>query len=321
MQEGLSPRGRGNHAQAREHQSGRRSIPAWAGKPVSLRLSASTLKVYPRVGGETAQVPRYRGRSKGLSPRGRGNRKLRILGSPFNGSIPAWAGKPSAASRRSRHGKVYPRVGGETRFFNALCRDSAGLSPRGRGNQRRRPRRQRQNRSIPAWAGKPMTARSARARSKVYPRVGGETAAATPTTNRNRGLSPRGRGNHGPIDHLQLLYRSIPAWAGKPTERPLSATMLGVYPRVGGETPIPPTFSSSATGLSPRGRGNHRLQSALPGIVWSIPAWAGKPAATGCRRGCRRVYPRVGGETFVVGGTVEGQEGLSPRGRGNRSPP
>ena len=79
-----------------------------------------------------------------------------------------------------------------------------------------------------------------------------------------------------------------------------------------------PKRKSTASGLSPRGRGNLLdLLFSCCGFR-SIPAWAGEPRlGTGLRRG-GRVYPRVGGGTFFdVGGHYHGL-GLSPRGRGNR---
>ena len=52
----------------------------------------------------------------------------------------------------------------------------------------------------------------------------------------------------------------------------------------------------------------------------SIPAWAGEPPS---REPCARineVYPRVGGGTGYPNPNEHSPDGLSPRGRGNRSP-
>ena len=183
---------------------------------------------------------------------------------------------------------------------------------------------------------------------KVYPRVGGGTLitaweavtsaipawAGVPGRPSCQGLSPRGRGNH---------HRS-PAWVFR----------AGLSPRGrGNRQPVVDTLSKYV-GLSPRGRGNLRNviarvyprvggtcrhqrlapQSVYPrvgggtlrsaklilteGNQGSIPAWAGEPPQ---RRVCRyadRVYPRVGGGTLIKFLTPEGNQGLSPRGRGNR---
>ena len=181
------------------------SIPAWAGEPGSApRRSATRRTVYPRVGGGTrgptgpADCPM----SQGLSPRGRGNRSLivairasrsgvypRVGGGTMKpvvapargeGSIPAWAGEPTRASRTAGRSRVYPRVGGGTTVGRAGCRCSRGLSPRGRGNRRVRCGPGRRFGSIPAWAGEPMSYDDEVSSNshRVYPRVGGGTKFA-----------------------------------------------------------------------------------------------------------------------------------------------
>ncbi len=52
--QGLSPRGRGNPAEAQETLDQRRSIPAWAGEPHRRRGPGYRGPVYPRVGGGTS---------------------------------------------------------------------------------------------------------------------------------------------------------------------------------------------------------------------------------------------------------------------------
>ena len=71
--QGLSPRGRGNRTGASASRRPARSIPAWAGKPHIALKHLTVPVVYPRVGGETAQVFDRAIISEGLSPRGRGN--------------------------------------------------------------------------------------------------------------------------------------------------------------------------------------------------------------------------------------------------------
>ena len=161
----------------------------------------------------------------------------------------------------------------------------------------------------------------------VYPRVGGETLQ------RSRRAVAR------------LVLRSIPAWAGKPAP------------------PHADRRVRPSAGLSPRGRGNHGKEpDDRMADVGSIPAWAGKPSRVSIPSGApygsipamkpsagpdyqrrRWVYPRVGGETWALGGRscrrdppmvyprVGGEtgqfddcnkpvadiSGLSPRGRGN----
>jgi len=93
---GLSPRGRGNPAKATGRGRMRRSIPAWAGKPLIVGVHARRIGVYPRVGGETFSGIPKADIFRGLSPRGRGNLPAVWPWRASEGSIPAWAGKPTA---------------------------------------------------------------------------------------------------------------------------------------------------------------------------------------------------------------------------------
>ena len=153
--DGLSPRGRGNRPQCGPAARGVGSIPAWAGKPLGDRRRPEGSGVYPRVGGETRHLVSPTKLAKGLSPRGRGNLSPAPTGSPSGWSIPAWAGKPCRSQVCRRCWRVYPRVGGETRYIGLPLRQIEGLSPRGRGNPAPAAFEPTGAWSIPAWAGKP----------------------------------------------------------------------------------------------------------------------------------------------------------------------
>ena len=111
---GLSPRGRGNLFSGCNQHVWRRSIPAWAGEPSSLRLQPRPRAVYPRVGGGTATARNPPSPNIGLSPRGRGNLGMGAGDLKNPGSIPAWAGEPPHRHSRRSGTSVYPRVGGGT---------------------------------------------------------------------------------------------------------------------------------------------------------------------------------------------------------------
>ena len=195
-------------------------------------------------------------------------------------------------------------------------------------------------RSIPAWAGQPSCQCSGPWRGGVYPRVGGATERFDAWLAQFSGLSPRGRGNPSENINDVTTYRSIPAWAGQPTRPTLRLRPWGVYPRVGGATARPGDDGWVTDGLSPRGRGNLHPGSAqifLDGLsprgrgnrysppghfrfFRSIPAWAGQPQGLGLERPANSVYPRVGGATLSSLRSSHSPSGLSPRGRGNRSP-
>ena len=132
---GLSPRGRGNLAEVGADALPVRSIPAWAGEPVPVPMQPHAERVYPRVGGGTGSGSLQSKPGRGLSPRGRGNRRESLVNSRDCRSIPAWAGEPAAWSWNTRLSKVYPRVGGGTAQAESEGRSMKGLSPRGRGNR------------------------------------------------------------------------------------------------------------------------------------------------------------------------------------------
>ena len=217
---GLSPRVRGNRVQRAEMDVGARSIPACAGEPAPLVGVVPRYGVYPRVCGGTAGQPRPNQRSKGLSPRVRGNlfagagcaRRIR--------SIPACAGEPQAGPDPGGVRKVYPRVCGGTVFAQRFQLIGQGLSPRVRGNPAQLPLQRPLPRSIPACAGEPGRRTAADSWPGVYPRVCGGTFSGRFGAWPVRGLSPRVRGNPYPARSFAALERSIPACAGEPAPAP-----------------------------------------------------------------------------------------------------
>ena len=115
LEEGLSPRVRGNHdvllglpapfgsipACAGEPPDGVAdgpggpgSIPGCAGEPLSFLLSLPSRRVYPRVCGGTKSSRTPRWKSQGLSPRVRGNLRRADKEEQECRSIPACAGEP-----------------------------------------------------------------------------------------------------------------------------------------------------------------------------------------------------------------------------------
>ena len=213
---GLSPRGRGNPSPAYKPTKILRSIPAWAGEPAGPAVEDLKRKVYPRVGGGTLQRLQRVAQDEGLSPRGRGNHpRGKGLVSRVR-SIPAWAGEPSPRCPAATGKPVYPRVGGGTLQTSAPNLTLRGLSPRGRGNPGRLAALGPVRRSIPAWAGEPLSLVRLWAEIPVYPRVGGGTVFTFAANAVVTGLSPRGRGNPADLGAQPDPARSIPAWAGEP---------------------------------------------------------------------------------------------------------
>ena len=132
---GLSPRGRGNPLSSPSRNITVRSIPAWAGQPYPLGAESMQATVYPRVGGATHASITVKAGSRGLSPRGRGNRSRCSRSKRPWRSIPAWAGQPFSGLNLDKSSWVYPRVGGATHNLAVIEGVEWGLSPRGRGNR------------------------------------------------------------------------------------------------------------------------------------------------------------------------------------------
>ena len=132
--------------------------PAWAGEPISLPPCSFVGGGYP-----------------GLSPRGRGNPSFLAPTPKPPRSIPAWAGEPISLPPVPSGIPVYPRVGGGTRHFLLRRPSRLGLSPRGRGNPLACLLFLPVSRSIPAWAGEPISLPPVPSGIPVYPRVGGGT--------------------------------------------------------------------------------------------------------------------------------------------------
>ena len=334
---GLSPRLRGNHITVRAGDGGSRSIPAPAGEPDCRGSRRSARRVYPRACGGTSSEFVCRGGGQGLSPRLRGNLPLGPAGGQCRGSIPAPAGEPRCRNSSSNSGRVYPRACGGTAGCAVRYTHCRGLSPRLRGNLLRTGQVVTQGRSIPAPAGEPPAPTRTRTWGTVYPRACGGThfrrgpgaglQGLSPRLRGNRlvgtaknekpGLSPRLRGNlrhrHGVPDP----GRSIPAPAGEPRSRRPSAGWPAVYPRACGGTAPAPQPVRQLRGLSPRLRGNRCFRSSRAGLLGSIPAPAGEPAASGSASSPPTVYPRACGGTLELLPGGAGCLGLSPRLRGN----
>ena len=199
-------------------------------------------------------------------------------------------------------------------------RIAEGLSPRVRGNLARSALPGRVRRSIPACAGEPTHRSHLVAPLAVYPRVCGGTASQTLAYRRDRGLSPRVRGNRRAGRPGHARRRSIPACAGEPRAGEGAGVVAKVYPRVCGGTVNITCAHGTSVGLSPRVRGNRGFSGRRAGWSGSIPACAGEPLSKGWRSTLTGVYPRVCGGTILKKSFRASVSGLSPRVRGNPAP-
>ena len=293
---GPSPRVRGSPFRDIPYSLIGRSIPAGAGKPQGRSVALPREGVHPRGCGEAVceqfgQVVRW-----GPSPRVRGSRRGPHEQRHRDGSIPAGAGKPSAAPPRHRPSGVHPRGCGEADACSLRTDLTSGPSPRVRGSPQHELLPARCRGSIPAGAGKPPRGQIELGLSKVHPRGCGEADRCRRLPGPIGGPSPRVRGSHEVRDRHQHLHGSIPAGAGKPRCGLWPGGPAGVHPRGCGEAAISVGNSAGVEGPSPRVRGSHREAAPHPALVGSIPAGAGKPSSSRARRSPARVHPRGCGE-------------------------
>ncbi len=176
-------------------------------------------------------------------------------------------------------------------------------------------------RSIPAWAGETRASPACVSNMRVYPRVGGGNLGVAECASNGYGLSPRGRGKLPCAGRAPFEIRSIPAWAGETIAAASSRSFSVVYPRVGGGNGSESISAAPTRGLSPRGRGKHKLVGRDFLARRSIPAWAGETFRSGCSGTSLSVYPRVGGGNGSRRATDAAAKGLSPRGRGKPPAP
>ena len=195
LTDGLSPRVRGNREVPQACIDVRRSIPACAGEPRSVLGGCVGHAVYPRVCGGTYPERATPHRTRGLSPRVRGNPGSVDAEGARLRSIPACAGEPVHPRKPRLQWEVYPRVCGGTGVQFDDDTWERGLSPRVRGNRRLRIGRFRGRGSIPACAGEPPNRSPIWEVLGVYPRVCGGTVIASSPFPDDEGLSPRVRGN------------------------------------------------------------------------------------------------------------------------------
>ena len=196
-----------------------------------------------------------------------------------------------------------------------------GLSPRTRGNPRLGLAHPARQRSIPANAGEPASTCRTRRTTRVYPRERGGTRCCDGRKRGLAGLSPRTRGNQQTSNSFHVRSGSIPANAGEPRSSRRSPPPRGVYPRERGGTAHRASRQRCASGLSPRTRGNRAVGATRRASRGSIPANAGEPPFQLPVDVQEGVYPRERGGTTTLPVVIVAIYGLSPRTRGNLTPP
>ena len=171
-----------------------------------------------------------------------------------------------------------------------------GSSPLTRGKRYRSHPVLRQDRLIPAHAGKTLTVRSDTLRAPAHPRSRGENARLACPSRRTGGSSPLTRGKPENAEKIPYAYRLIPAHAGKTCWPPPTALVKAAHPRSRGENRPQVDKRVTQGGSSPLTRGKRFDQSSADTVTWLIPAHAGKTPQTWRGGPSGRAHPRSRGE-------------------------
>jgi hypothetical protein len=235
---GLSPPARGSHSAPTPPWSCSRTIPTHAGGAESAEVSLNL--------------------AFGLSPLAQGNQEHEHVPKNQAGPIPASAGEPSSAFRRSVAHWVYPRsLRGGASMSKKLSIANLGLSPLAWGksaqpagcNLRRGP--------IPARAGKTSKLLQLAILNRVYPRLRG--------------------GRPTQIGRPTASFRAYPRFArGTATARMNSVCLMGLSPLERGNRVLHPHWQPDPGPISVRAGSPFDFLGVLFGL-WPIPARAGEP--------------------------------------------
>ena len=134
-------------------------------------------------------------------------------------------------------------------------------------------------RNIPAYAGKTRRDFQRLRRQPEHPRVCGENVRSVQVGQTGAGTSPRMRGKRADFSGDPVIWRNIPAYAGKTWIPIFSRAFAAEHPRVCGENFLRGRPLVCPVGTSPRMRGKLTGSVPAPRATRNIPAYAGKTQA------------------------------------------
>ena len=240
--------------------------------------------------------------------------------SVHGGIIPAHAGKTPRHPRTSFSLTAHPRSRGENSPRARACAHGAGSSPLTRGKPSCRVRDRRRGGLIPAHAGKTFRRAHVHPGPEAHPRSRGENDYACGCTPLAEGSSPLTRGKPSALVPSEVVHGLIPAHAGKTSTSLNSWSGTRAHPRSRGENIVVRGEGVAGGGSSPLTRGKQYRLRRENGLVWLIPAHAGKTDACPRRRSTRWAHPRSRGENWRAGLRHIYCPGSSPLTRGKLHP-
>ena len=230
------PRSRGeNGGTADTYKSLGGSSPLTRGKLGCSGVSARRRRLIPAHAGKTSWACPATGGGSGSSPLTRGKLHRLCRDALHLGLIPAHAGKTILPSPAAACWAAHPRSRGENGFGGDAPPGPAGSSPLTRGKHELDVGHARRWGLIPAHAGKTGGLAVAGAGSTAHPRSRGENQNGDDTTAPRKGSSPLTRGKPRRNRRGALLYRLIPAHAGKTWDAVWPQLQAAAHPRSRGE--------------------------------------------------------------------------------------
>ena len=146
----------------------------------------------------------------------------------------------------------------------------------------------------------------------------GENRPEHMATVTSEGTSPRARGKRCAEGHVRVVFRNIPACAGKTKDINFWFSKHEEHPRVRGENSCDDGLWRAPPGTSPRARGKLRKRFRPETHRRNIPACAGKTCIHVQTRFWLGEHPRVRGENPRLSCPRLGRAGTSPRARGKQ---
>ena len=210
----------------------------------------------------------------------------------------------------------FPRVRGDVPGVTDSVVDKIKFSPRARGCSAARIRVLPGCGVFPACAGMFPAGTALRLNPCRFPRVRGDVPTPPPTLCLGTRFSPRARGCSADTPLIPLPTSVFPACAGMFPLLPAYHYDFHCFPRVRGDVPNALARQQQARLFSPRARGCSSRAVAWAYPVQVFPACAGMFPSRGCRRGCRRCFPRVRGDVPKDCPVPHRNPGFSPRARG-----
>ena len=273
---GSSPRIRGEYSPCRSGLPHGRIIPANTGRIWLVSNMQVNIGDHPREYGENCVRSIHESTSPGSSPRIRGESAKTRKDSVAYGIIPANTGRIPRKGVTPQSFTDHPREYGENPLVRRTALAIQGSSPRIRGECARNQHPLVPRRIIPANTGRISSSQQPLRPQRDHPREYGENDVGGVILSKDRGSSPRIRGEWAFPLHPSASSGIIPANTGRIQNPGTPKLKPRDHPREYGENVLMANCARDHEGSSPRIRGESRWWYAVVGTYRIIPANTGR---------------------------------------------